>query len=90
MGRKQVSYSFVRTAFLGEKKKQVRFSSSIHKSKGPLVYLHSELWGLAKVYSMGGTTYMLTIIDDFSCKVWVFFLKQKKVMCFQYSRIGRQ
>ena len=57
------------------KQKQVRFSSSIHKLKGLLDYLHSDLWGPAKVSSMGVTTYMLTIIDDFSCKVWVFFLK---------------
>ena len=59
------------------KHKRVRFFSGIHKSKGPLDYLHSDLWGPAKVSSMGGTTYMLTIIDDFSQKVWVFFLKQK-------------
>ena len=59
------------------KQKQVRFFSGIHKSKGSLDYLHLDLWGLAKVSSMGGTTYMLTIIDDFSRKVWVFFLKQK-------------
>ena len=26
---------------------------------------------------MGGTTYLLTIIDDLSRKVWVFYLKQK-------------
>ena len=26
---------------------------------------------------MGGATYILTINDDFSRKVWVFFLKQK-------------
>ena len=25
----------------------------------------------------GGASYMLTIIDDFSRKVWVFFFKQK-------------
>ena len=26
---------------------------------------------------MGDTTYMLNIIDDFSNKVWIFFLNQK-------------
>ena len=55
------------------KHKRVRFSSGIHKSKGSLNYLHLDLWGPAKVSSMGGTTFMLMIIDDFSCKIWVFF-----------------
>ena len=59
------------------KHKQVRFSSCIHKSKGLLDYLHSDLWGPTKVSSFGSAIYMLTIIDDFSRKVWVFFLKQK-------------
>ena len=61
--------------YVFEKRKRVRFSLSIHKSTGSLDYLHSDLWGHAKVSSMGGTTYMLTIIDDFSSKVLVFFLK---------------
>ena len=74
MGKKQVSYSFMSTVFLGNR---VKFSSSIHKSKGPLDYLYLDLWGPSKVSSMGGTTYMLTIIDDLSRKIWVFFLKQK-------------
>ena len=57
------------------KQKGVKFSSGIHKSKGLLDYLHSDLWGPEKVSYMRGTTYMLTIINYFSCKVWVFFLK---------------
>jgi len=31
----------------------------------------------AKVPSLGGKRYMLTFVDDFSCKVWVYFLRQK-------------
>ncbi|KAJ9560945.1 LOW QUALITY PROTEIN: hypothetical protein OSB04_006105 [Centaurea solstitialis] len=59
------------------KTKRVRFSSGIHTTKGPLDYIHSDLWGPARVTSYGGASYMLTIIDDFSRHVWAFFLKRK-------------
>ncbi|KAG8498737.1 hypothetical protein CXB51_005106 [Gossypium anomalum] len=44
---------------------------------GTLEYIHSDLWGPSRVPSRGGANYMLTFIDDFSRKVWAFFLKQK-------------
>ena len=59
------------------KQKRVRFMSGKHTTKGPLDYIHSDLWGPARVTSVGGASYMLTIIDDFSRKVWSFFLKHK-------------
>ncbi|KAI3791603.1 hypothetical protein L2E82_05458 [Cichorium intybus] len=59
------------------KAKRVRFASGIHTTRGPLDYVHSDLWRPARVASKGGANYMLTIIDDFSRKVWCFFLKHK-------------
>ena len=59
------------------KAKRVRFTSGIHTTKGPLDYVHSDLWGPARVASKAGANYMLTIIDDYSRKVWCFFLKHK-------------
>ncbi|GJZ24612.1 retrovirus-related pol polyprotein from transposon TNT 1-94 [Tanacetum coccineum] len=47
------------------------------KTRDALDYIHSDLWGPSPVTSRGGKRYMLTIIDDFSRKVWVFFLKHK-------------
>ncbi|KAG8481222.1 hypothetical protein CXB51_025972 [Gossypium anomalum] len=40
-------------------------------------YEHCVLGSKREVPSRGGANYMLTFIDDFSRKVWVFFLKQK-------------
>ncbi|KAG8491575.1 hypothetical protein CXB51_014846 [Gossypium anomalum] len=57
------------------KQKRVRFTRGIHNTKGTLKYIHSDLWGPSKVPSRGGDNYMLTFIDDFSRKVWAFFLK---------------
>ncbi|KAG8481224.1 hypothetical protein CXB51_025964 [Gossypium anomalum] len=38
---------------------------------------HMSENGMVEVPSRGGANYMLTFIDDFSRKVWAFFLKQK-------------
>ncbi|KAG8499626.1 hypothetical protein CXB51_006086 [Gossypium anomalum] len=59
------------------KQKRVRFTRGIYNTKGTLEYIHSDLWGPSRVPSRGGANYMLTFIDDFSRKVWAFFLKQK-------------
>ncbi|KAG8489146.1 hypothetical protein CXB51_017182 [Gossypium anomalum] len=59
------------------KQKRVRFTKGIHNTKRTLEYIHSDLWGPSKVPSRGGANYILTFIDDFSRKVWAFFLKQK-------------
>ncbi|KAG8487854.1 hypothetical protein CXB51_018699 [Gossypium anomalum] len=64
------------------KQKRVRFTREIHNTKGTLEYIHSDLWGPSKVLSRCGANYMLTFIDDFSRKVWTFFLKQKSdILC---------
>ncbi|KAG8491363.1 hypothetical protein CXB51_014484 [Gossypium anomalum] len=59
------------------KQKRVRFTRGIHNTKRTLGYIYSDLWGPSRVPSRGRANYMLTFIDDFSRKVWAFFLKQK-------------
>lgn len=49
----------------------------MHISKGPFEYAHSDLWGPSRVMTHGGGSYFLTIIDDFSRKVWIHILKNK-------------
>ena len=51
-GQKTTKLQFFEHFVLG-KQKRVRFFSGIHKSKGLLDYLHSNLWGPTKVSSMG-------------------------------------
>ena len=53
------------------------FDKGTHNTKGILDYIHSDLWGLSKVPTKGGASYILTVSYDFSRKVWVFFLKKK-------------
>jgi hypothetical protein len=59
------------------KQKRVSFSLSTHCTKGILDYIHSNIWGRTPYSSIGGCDYMITFIDDFSRKVWVYFLKHK-------------
>ena len=46
-------------------------------TKGTIDYVHADLWGPSRKPSLGGARYMLTIIDDYSRKVWPYFLKHK-------------
>ncbi|CAD6239766.1 unnamed protein product [Miscanthus lutarioriparius] len=59
------------------KHKRVKFNASVHITKGTLDYVHADLWGPSRKPSYGGARYMLTIIDDYSRKVWPYFLKNK-------------
>ena len=47
------------------------------RAKAPLEIFHSYLCGPMKTPSILGSHYMLTFIDDFTRKVWVYFLKYK-------------
>ena len=59
------------------KHKRVKFNTSVHTTKGTLDYVHADLWGPSFKPSLGDSRYMLTIIDDYSRKVWPYFLKHK-------------
>lgn len=47
------------------------------RSKNILDLVHADLCGDMEEKSIGGTRYFLTFIDDFSRKVFIYFLKTK-------------
>ncbi|KAH9698402.1 Integrase catalytic domain-containing protein [Citrus sinensis] len=59
------------------KQTRVKLGSAIHDTKGILDYVHSDVWGLTKIVSLGGMHYFVTFIDDYSRKVWVYLMKNK-------------
>ncbi|KAL1535775.1 Retrovirus-related Pol polyprotein from transposon TNT 1-94 [Salvia divinorum] len=59
------------------KAKKLSFPSGRHTSTGPFMYAHSDLWGPSQVESLSGGKYFMSIIDDYSRKVWVYILKDK-------------
>jgi len=59
------------------KQHKVKFGVGVHKSSRPFEYVHSDLWGPASVKTHGGGSYFMSIIDDYSRRVWVYILKNK-------------
>ncbi|TXG49068.1 hypothetical protein EZV62_024943 [Acer yangbiense] len=56
---------------------RLSFSTAQHNTKEILQYVHSDLWGPSKVPTHGGNVYFLSLIDDYTRKVWVYLLKSK-------------
>ena len=42
-----------------------------------LELVHTNVWGPTQIYSLGGSHYYVTFIDDATRKVWVYFLGQE-------------
>ncbi|KAL1192839.1 Retrovirus-related Pol polyprotein from transposon TNT 1-94 [Cardamine amara subsp. amara] len=60
------------------KTKRLSFNIGKHNSGEALKYVHSDLWGSPSVTPrIYGKQYFLSIIDDYTRKVWVFFLSVK-------------
>ena len=53
------------------------FPNDFYREKEQLELVHTDLCVPMKTQSIGGRFYFLTFIDDFSRKVWVYFLKHK-------------
>jgi hypothetical protein len=59
------------------KHKRIKLNTAVHTTDGILDYVHADLWGPSREHSLGGCRYMLTIIDDYSRRVFPYFLKHK-------------
>ena len=75
-GAKSCKLGFCEHCVYG-KQTRVKFQSAIHNTKGILDYVHTDVWGPAKVASLGGMHYFVTFVDDFSRRVWVYTMKAK-------------
>ena len=81
--------SFCDHCVLG-KHHRVSFSTSTHKAKSMLEYVHSDLWGPASNPTSGGNKYFLSIIDDYTRKVWVYLLKDKTETFHNFNNWKKQ
>lgn len=75
-GVKTCKLNFCKFCVIGKQCK-VKFKIANPTSKGVLDYIHFDIWDPVDVISKGGYYYFLTFIDDYSRKVWVYFMKQK-------------
>lgn len=57
---------------------KVTFGPALHVTKDNLDYIHSDFWGSTNgPPSLGRAQYFVTFTDDFSRKVWIYFLRHK-------------
>jgi GAG-pre-integrase domain len=61
----------------GKQKRATFNTPAMHVTKGILDYIHADVWGPSREASLSGARYMVTFINDYSRKVWVYFLKHK-------------
>lgn len=77
LGGDQITHlQFCENCVLGKSHK-VGFDTAKHTTQAPLDYLHSDLWGPTNTQTMSGGRYFMSIIDDYSRKVWLIILKTK-------------
>ena len=60
-----------------EKAKKQSYPTGKRTSASPLDYIHRDLWGPAFVSTIGGGRYYMSLIDDYSKKIWIYILKEK-------------
>jgi len=60
------------------KQTREKFPLSEHKTNSAFELIHCDLWGPYRTPSTCGAIYFLTIVDDYSCVVWVYLLADKQ------------
>jgi len=50
---------------------------SSSRAKSPLELIHVDLSGKISTQALGGSSYYFAMIDDYSWKTWIYFLKEK-------------
>ena len=59
------------------KHKRSLFGVGTHSSTELLAYIHSDMWGQSPLSSLFGKDYYVSLVDDYSWFVWVYFLDKK-------------
>ena len=67
--------TFVNTVY--GKACRVKFGTGQQRTKGTLDYIHADLWGSSQTPSYSGPRYFLSMVDDYSRKLWIFIFKTK-------------
>ena len=62
---------------LGKQQRESFPAGKSIREKAPLEIVHSDLCGPMQTPSLAGNKYVLTFIDDYTRKTWVYFLNQK-------------
>jgi hypothetical protein len=71
-------------SFILGKHKRTSFPESSTQDKQNLDTVHTGLCGPMKKHSIGGSIYFVMFIDEFSWKIWIYFLRHK---CETFAKI---
>ena len=87
-------YSLCEGYILGKQHRESFPSGKRIRAKEPIEIVHLDLCGPIQTPSLAGNQYMLTFIDDYKRKTWVYFLKLKsevfKKFCHFKSLVENQ
>lgn len=75
------------------KQARLPFPTSTSRSKNILDLVHADVCGNMEGVSIGGARYFLTFIDDFSRKIFIYFLKSKSEVLnkfIEFKVMGRK
>ena len=61
----------------GKQTRKSRTNVHFEKDRKPLELVHSDVYGSMPTQSLGGTSYLVTFIDDATRKVWAYAMKSK-------------
>jgi len=73
----QVQYEGVCKSCALEKNSRKKFPLNDNRAEGILDVIHSHVCGKMIVPSLGNFFYYVTLIDDYSRKIWIYLLKSK-------------
>ena len=62
---------------MGKHQRSAIPKESQNRTKSPLQLIHIDLSGKMVTPAMGGSLYYMLVVDDFSRKMWVYFLREK-------------
>ncbi|KAL6210823.1 hypothetical protein ACLB2K_016055 [Fragaria x ananassa] len=78
--------NFCKDGTLGKQKVGFKLVDCENKSKELLDYIHSEVWSATQVRCMRGSKYFVTFLDDFSRKIWAYFMNEKSEVLFKVKK----
>jgi hypothetical protein len=71
------------------KSHQTSFPPSFNKSTIPFMIVHSDVWGLSKIATLGGAHWFVTFIDDCTRMTWVALLKSQSKVSSAFQRFHK-
>ena len=72
---KQVSLEFCENCVYGKQKRVIFLRFGKQKKNENLELVHTDVWGVAQVQSIGGSRYYVAFINDATIKAWVYCIR---------------